>query len=128
MEFLSTLHLVVAIALVGTLLAALVPLQTRGWTDGTGTWMRNLAVVATAQWILGFFVWFATISDEGFNLFTGLLHPLAMTGVLAASHMAAGKARRTEDVPQRAADAKRSLYIITALIVLLVPWRVVFGG
>ena len=37
MEFLSTLHLVVAIALVGTLLAALVPLQTRGWTDGTGT-------------------------------------------------------------------------------------------
>ena len=91
MEFLSTLHLVVAIALVGTLLAALVPLQTRGWTDGTGTWMRNLAVVATAQWILGFFVWFATISDEGFNLFTGLLHPLAMTGVLAVSHMAADR-------------------------------------
>mgnify|MGYP003705673445 CR=1 FL=1 len=46
----------------------------------------------------------------------------------AVAHMAAGKARRTEDVPQRAADAKRSLYIIAGLIVLLVPWRVVFGG
>ena len=58
----------------------------------------------------------------------GQYSAMVAAGVLAVSHMAAGKARRTEDVPQRAADAKRSLYIITALIVLLVPWRVVFGG
>ena len=88
-------YLAVAIAVVLTLLTALGSLLTGGWSERVGKAMGVLAGLATGQWILGFFVWFATISDEGFNLFTGLLHPLAMTGVLAVSHMAAGKARRT---------------------------------
>lgn len=128
MGSLTTVHLIVALALVAALLTALIPLFSKGWSDRVGRWMRILAGVATAQWILGFFVWFATISDEGFNLFTGLLHPLAMTGVVAVAHMAAGQAARTEDVAAKAAGAKRSLLIIAGLVLVLVPWRQVLGG
>ncbi|MFM8943656.1 MAG: hypothetical protein ACKOI0_00050 [Actinomycetota bacterium] len=127
METLTTVHLILALILVASLLTALIPLVSKGWSDRVGRWMRILAGVATAQWILGFFVWFSSIS-EGFNVFTGLVHPLAMTGVVAVAHMGAGQAARTEDVAARTSGARRSLLIIAGLVLVLAPWRQVLGG
>ena len=126
MEGLTTVHLVLALALVASLLTALIPLLRSGWSDRVGRWMRILAGVATAQWILGFFVWFSSIS-EGFNLFTGLLHPLAMTGVVAVAHMGAGQAARGEDDAAKASSARRTLLIIAVLVAALAPWRQAIG-
>ena len=72
-------------------------------------------------------IWFSSIS-EGFNLFTGLLHPLAMTGVVAVAHMGAGQAARGEDDAAKTSSARRTLLIIAVLVAALAPWRQAIGG
>jgi hypothetical protein len=127
MDILVTFHLVVAIAVVLATLISLIGLLRGGWSDTVGTWMNRLALLATAQWILGFVVWFASFSD-GFNVFTGLIHPVAMTGVLGLAHAANARAKGEADLAKRASGARTFLLIITALLVLLAPWQQVFAG
>jgi apolipoprotein N-acyltransferase len=127
MDILVTIHLIVAIAVVLATLISLITLLRGGWSDTVGTWMNRLALLATAQWVLGFFVWFGAIG-EGFNAFTGLLHPVAMTGVLGLAHAANARAKGEADLAKRASGARTFLLIITALLVLLVPWQQVLGG
>ncbi|MFM8999555.1 MAG: DUF333 domain-containing protein [Actinomycetota bacterium] len=127
MDILVTIHLVVAIAVVLATLISLITLLRGGWSDTVGTWMSRLAIVATVQWVLGFVVWFGAIGD-GFNVFTGLLHPVAMTGVLGLAHAANARAKGEADLAKRASGARTFLLIITVLLVLLAPWQQVFAA
>lgn len=127
MDIIVTFHLFVAIAVVLATLFALIPLLRGGWNDSSGKWLGRLAGLATLQWVLGFFVWFLAIG-EGFNAFTGLLHPLAMTGVLGIAHAANGRAKREVDLDKRARGAKTLLLVIVVLLAILVPWAQVFGS
>ena len=122
MDGLVKVHLAVAIAVVITLLVALVPLLAAGWSERVGRWMGILAGLVTAQWVLGLFVWFTSISD-GFEPFTGIIHPLAMTGAVALAHVANGRRKTTEDVASRAKGARTSLLLVAVLLALAVPWR-----
>jgi putative hemolysin len=118
MDILVTFHLVVAIAVVLATLIALVSLLRAGWSDTAAVWMNRLALLATVQWVLGFVVWFAAFSD-GFNAFTALIHPVAMTGVLGLAHAANARAKSEPDLAKRAKGARTFLFIITALLLLL---------
>lgn len=118
MDILVTIHLVVAITVVLATLISLVTLLRGGWSDTVGTWMNRLALLATAQWILGFVVWFSAIGD-GFNAFTGLIHPVAMTGVLGLAHAANARAKGEADLAKRASGARTFLIIITVLLAVL---------
>lgn len=126
MDILVTIHLILAIAVTLTLVASLALVARGTWDDRSGRLLGILAMLATGQWVLGFFVWFSAISDD-FNAFTGIIHPLAMTGVVAVAHMTNARAKAVADPAARARGVRTSLLIAAVLLVVAVPWAQVFG-
>lgn len=125
MDALVTVHLALAIGVVLTLLVALGSLLAGGWSERAGKAMGLLAGLATGQWVLGLLVWFTSIGDD-FNPFTGIIHPLAMTGVVAVAHIANGRRKTTEDVAMRATGARNVLLVMALLLAVAVPWAQIF--
>lgn len=125
MDALVTLHLILATVLTLALVGALALVARGTWNDRAATLLTVFATVATAQWVLGIFVWFSSIQED-FNLFTGLIHPIAMTGVLGLAHITNARSKSVADPVARAKGVRTLLAISAVLVLALAPWQSAF--